>query len=174
MDIDYLIHPRPVGSVSLDTTAGAVAHPATVELGRYWRSIVGADGLAHRAALNPMRIPHLLPQLFIAEPDGEEWRFRLLGTDFCRRLGRDVTGLTVREVFGPKVADSAGADYRAVIETGTPKALRIRYIDAEKPDAEADAIYLPLRGQNSMMILGGVFFIDTEYRREPLARLARL
>lgn len=176
MDIEHLLHPRPVGSVALGTVATVAKHPAALELHAYWKVKIGTDGCMERAAFNPMDIPHLLPQIFIAEPSGDEWRFRLVGTDFCRRFGKDVTGLTVREVFGSKTAKIAHTDYASAISTGQPMTSRACYFDPQNPAAISEAIYLPFRGRDkvTMMILGGVFLLDVAYRRQPAMQFATL
>jgi hypothetical protein len=64
-------------------------------LHRYWRGIQPAAGLIPaRRHLDPAAIPRLLPALRLYDVHRDPWRFRyrLVGTELVRVLGRDLTG----------------------------------------------------------------------------------
>lgn len=79
-------------------------------------------GLPRRDDIVAYEIPHLLPNLLIAEPTdgGADWIYRLVGTAIVARSGRDTTGMRVRQIFPPEVADVYSGDYRSGVENRAP------------------------------------------------------
>ena len=66
----------------------------------YWRARQAEDGFVVGATCRARRLACVLRNLAIYEPieDGRDFRFRLAGTAFMRRFGRDVTGLKLSEI----------------------------------------------------------------------------
>jgi hypothetical protein len=74
----------------------------TAELYRYWRDIwPAADRLPGRQHLDPLAIPRLLPwlRLYDVQRDPLRFKYRLVGTEAVRMLGRDPTGHWIDETF---------------------------------------------------------------------------
>lgn len=78
-----------------------LALPGQRELFDYWLEISGNRAVPARADFNPIRVPHLLPQLGIIDLRGgfDDGRFRLAGTRLRDVYGREITGLRMSEVF---------------------------------------------------------------------------
>ena len=60
----------------------------------YWCSIHSAQGLPARHHWDPVDVPSLLPNLWMAdvERDPVRFRFRLIGSAVVQILGEDLTG----------------------------------------------------------------------------------
>jgi len=70
-------------------------HDRVAAIHRYWRSIRPADGaLPGRQHFDPAAIPQLLPciRLYDVHRDPCRFRYRLVGTELVRAVGRDLTG----------------------------------------------------------------------------------
>jgi hypothetical protein len=71
------------------------------EVRDYWNAKRGTRKMPPRADIDPFELRRHLPFLSLIEvlPNATDFRFRLLGTEITRQLGRDSTGKTVREVY---------------------------------------------------------------------------
>ncbi len=83
-----------------------LARPGQRELFDYWREIAGTRDVPARADFDPVKVPHLLPDLGIIDLRGgfDDGRFRLAGTRLRDVYGREVTGLRMSEVFAGDLA----------------------------------------------------------------------
>jgi hypothetical protein len=87
----------------------------------YWLAKRGSRSMPARRDLNPADIPKLLPYLMIVEKDGEQFRYRLVGTAVVREFGNDGTGGFVgSSLADPGVAAAVRAIYERVFTTGHP------------------------------------------------------
>lgn len=71
-----------------------------IRMHRYWRDIRPAGSLMPgRPHLDPAAIPRLLPTIRLYDVHRDPWRFRyrLVGTELVRTLGRDPTGTWYHE-----------------------------------------------------------------------------
>jgi len=92
---------------SIDCLLPLLAEPPAcddrvAELYRYWRSIQPAeDRLPGRQHVDPLAIPRLLPwlRLYDVQRAPLRFRYRLVGTESVRLLGRDPTGQWFDEAF---------------------------------------------------------------------------
>lgn len=161
-DPDWLHFPvRRLGPshVSLEIVFDKIEHRCAQELCLYWESRKSKDGALRRSDIRPRDIVHLLPWLFMAEPAGDEWRYRLFGTGLRDRLHIEFTGKTTGEIFEPATAEIVNGIYRSVSETGKPAFLRGRFLGLGLEFAAAEGVNLPMvNNDGSPMILGGVFF----------------
>ena len=84
-----------------------------LNLAAYWSAKRGQHPMPARSAIDPLDMPRrLLPHLALVEPtgQGQEIRFRLVGTELVQRFGRDATGKTSTELY-------AGSDYLGHLES---------------------------------------------------------
>src|SRR3546814_19752127 len=69
-----------------------------LNLAAYWSARRNGQVLPQRSDIDPLDMPRrLLPHLVLAEPAGGSdgaIRFRLVGTELVKRIGRDATGKT--------------------------------------------------------------------------------
>jgi PAS domain len=92
-----------------------------LDLYSYWLSKRGSRRMPARSDLDPADIIPLLPHLIIAEKDGDQFRYRLIGTGVVRDVGFDATGYFVGEYLNnPNVYAEVRALYEMVCVTGDP------------------------------------------------------
>jgi len=133
----------------------------TAELFRYWRSLWPADGLLPgRQHVDPLAIPRLLPwlRLYEVHRDPLRFKYRLVGTECVRMLGRDPTGRWFDETFPGAgasrtheslvgVANGAGLGYRC----GPPPR---NLVGQDNIDSELILLPLARDGRLVDMVLG--------------------
>lgn len=73
------------------------------QLAGYWCGKRQDGAVPARAAIDPLEIPALLPNIMLLDrvglPDDERYRFRLCGTDIAGFVGRELTGLFIDEAL---------------------------------------------------------------------------
>ncbi|HUK60818.1 MAG TPA: PAS domain-containing protein [Stellaceae bacterium] len=127
----------------------------------YWRSLRPGPGVfPGRQHFDPAAVAPLLPCIRLYDVFREPWRFRyrLVGTELVRHLGRDLTGTW----FGENVPDEAQSkSYRDLVFVASGKGLSYHrgypaYTQAHKDHLSAERILLPLakNGHDVDMILG--------------------
>jgi hypothetical protein len=66
----------------------------------YWTSLARPGLVPYRRDFDPMAIKRVLPVVSLMEMEGPDtWRLRLVGTEICRRAGRDLTGLNYLDLL---------------------------------------------------------------------------
>lgn len=134
--------------------------PLLQHLHAYWDDQRGDRMMPARIDIDPTDLPRLLSRLILADvlDDPLRFRFRVVGTDLERRLGRRMTGETVG-------ADTP-AFYRpyctcCVEARPTHEYARYDFGPDEKP-GEFERLLLPLSddGDRVSQILGGVVYTD--------------
>src|SRR5260370_24175935 len=86
---------RRSAGLELDGVAEPAAWPSKLKrLYDYWLSIHPHAGLPGRQHFDPTAIPDLLPYIFMVDIERNPLRFkyRLVGTEYVRMIGRDLTG----------------------------------------------------------------------------------
>jgi CheY-like chemotaxis protein len=149
----------------LDEAADPEAwHPKLKRLYNYWLSIHPRVGLPGRQHFDPVTIPDLLAYLFLVdvERNPPRFKYRLVGTEYVRMMGRDLTGRYLDDVhpgfLGPirdqyvRIAEHSQFAYRKgrVMFTAT---LRDHFI------VERLALPLARNGIDVDMILGGIIHL---------------
>ncbi|MGV8996016.1 MAG: PAS domain-containing protein [Parvibaculaceae bacterium] len=113
-------------------------HPVTL-FSSFWFEGKGDALVPLRSAIEPTKIPSILPWLLLLEVvmiDGkQEFRYRLSGTG-CRDIfGIDYTGKILGESLTPDGANARKHEFQKVISTGKPI-----YSSSHLPIAERDFI----------------------------------
>lgn len=109
--------PKPVVH---EVTATTVTAPTLREIYDYWDSFARIDNVPHIAKLDPIRFRSALGNVMLIEPleGGEDFRYRLYGSNIATRLGRDMTGKRVSEIdTASHVSRFFIRSYIAVMET---------------------------------------------------------
>jgi hypothetical protein len=143
-------------------------HPKVRALFEYWRSIAPGPGqLPGRAALDPLAIAPLLPNVMLIDVVGQppRFRYRLIGTRMVDALGRDLTGQWLDEAHRrPDGSQPVFPSYMRVATEGLHDWRRgaphfAGYIDRCR---ELERVFLPLAadGRNVDMILAINVFFD--------------
>ena len=140
--------------------------PLLTFLRDYWHKQRGAASMPQRRDIAPSHMkPHLKHILLVdVVARGEDFRYRLVGSELQRYFQGNPTGKLMSEAlapFGPETVRRTIATYRAVIERRAP--LRIRGAGSlYAQDAKLfDALLTPLSDDVGMpvMILGTFTFI---------------
>ncbi len=141
-----------------------IQHPKTQELHLYWRQLRGFNAAPHREDIRPQDIKALLPNVFLLEPlDFRHYIFRLAGTAFCARYGREFRDHNFLSLW-------QGDDFRTLqdaLRTSSTNCHpilvhnKVKTIDNVSYDAEL--ILLPLLGSDERIerILGGSWMLST-------------
>ena len=84
-----------------DTTL-ALESPLLQEFLSYWREKSGQKNIPARSDLDPLEMKRFLGSLFLVvpEPESDDFRYTLIGTNITSEVGIDNTGKTVGDVFG--------------------------------------------------------------------------
>ena len=154
-------------SASKNADIEIIASPtltSTKDLVAYWESKRPPGGLPRRDDIVAYEIPHLLPNLLIAEPTdgGADWIYRLVGTAIVARSGRDTTGMRVRQIFPPEVADVYIGDYRSGVETRAPWFARGYFTLPVTEHVQFESVGLPILGRDGVTVwlLLGVLYLN--------------
>ncbi|MEQ9691779.1 MAG: PAS domain-containing protein [Bauldia litoralis] len=131
------------------------ADPRLQTLQRYWTEAAGQGELPQRRDVFPVRLPLVLPHIFVLDVVGETFRYRLRGTEIDRRLGHGRTGLTLEECGYGDSLDDVKRDYANAVRQRRPLTTRgllhwgnewnaLRYENIRLPvgDADGDVIHL--------------------------------
>jgi hypothetical protein len=134
-------------------------HPANKWLVEYWSSRRGSDGIALRADMSFSDLKLLLPGFFVVEPveDGNDFVFRLAGTEIEERLSLRITGRRFTECYG-RNADDAIRFYRRVLSDPKPFVLRGNFLGRGIEYADFEAVHMAVRSQSGTMQVCGTMF----------------
>lgn len=163
----YLTSRAAAGQIGFEAALAMPTHVDTHALIAHCQPRLDARGFLPRSAIVPREIVPLLPHLFIAEPAGASWRYRLVGTVVAARLGLDFTGKTLEQLYRPETVAATQRHYDALIREPRITTLRGRYLGLEIDHAELEFVHIPMlaRDGRTPWIFGGVFFLDLAPRR---------
>lgn len=152
-----------LGHVGLEGNRVAPRHPAALELIEYWVSKKDPAGTAHWSAIRPTEIKKALPFIFLAEPCGGDWRYRLFGTAVSARFGIDFTGKLVSAIYDQATADAATRLYCKVTGRNEARVFNGRYLGLALDHVVVEIPHLPVLGRDGLAwVFGGVFFCDDD------------
>jgi hypothetical protein len=133
----------------------------------HWLAIRGDDILPAKSSLDPMRIPHLLPNIMLLESYGTDAVFvRLCGTKIAERFGRDLTGINLGSIFPPHLRPML--DSLVTEAMGRPCGLLV-HNNLPMPSGQirqTEFIHLPLSNADGdvCFTLSSVYVLDTVMR----------
>ncbi|MBX3507211.1 MAG: PAS domain-containing protein [Parvibaculum sp.] len=136
------------------------AHPHCRTLLAYWKARLQPDGMMLRSDFNPLDMPQAMGGMFVVEPvdGGTDMRYRLVGSENERRLGRKFTGELFTDSYSPEMAAEQIAFHNRIIETKRPACLRGRFIGVDLEHVHYEAIYLPVRTEaGGVQVIGGLY-----------------
>lgn len=138
-------------------------HEQARELLAYWQACMAKGGFVMGRDIPSRQIAHLMKHLIVREPveGGRDFRYRLVGTVLMERLGRDVTGLLISDVYAPASAQSFIAALRRTIETGQPVIQRAEVHGMVDTVRSAEGVLLPMKAPDGVTnwTLNGVFYL---------------
>lgn len=135
-------------------------HPHCRMLLAYWLARLQPDGLMLRSDFNPLDMPQAMGGMFVVEPvdDGADMRYRLVGSENERRLGRKFTGELFSDSYSPEMAAEQIALHTRIMETRKPACLQGHFIGLDLEHVHYEAIYLPVRTlAGETQVVGGLY-----------------
>lgn len=119
-----------------------------------------ASGLLQREDILAEEIVPLLPYVFLAEPEGEDWRYLMFGTALGARLGVEITNRNLGEIFEPDSAERLAQLYERLAQDGRVVGVRGLFLNEQGAETNFEAIHVPLLENDgrTILILGGMFF----------------
>ena len=143
-------------------TIEALSHPDALALLAYWRDCRQAGGFVMGRDVPARAIARLTKHLVVLEPLPAlaDFKYRLAGAVLLQRLGRDVTGLSISDVFEGDPARSLIAAARKVIETDAPifQRIQVRGVLAEVRRPELVLLPMSAPDASATWVLIGVFY----------------
>lgn len=88
----------------------------------YWNRLRAGRRYPARADIDPLDLGPMLANVFLVDVlDGPRFRFRVTGTAVDEIHAQTLTGKEPRDIRTPEVAELVEAQYRTVLEEGTPR-----------------------------------------------------
>lgn len=153
-----------------DGTLLADRPPVLAELYDYWQSRRRGQRFPARADIDPIDIPSLLEYLLLVDVlrDPLDFRYRLVGGHIVHHAGRNVQGLTVRDLMATGSPQEKAVQAKALVageavaQAGAPIYIDLTYgASASDAPKRIHGVLLPLgepqAGVN--MVLGGLNYL---------------
>jgi len=144
----------------------------------YWSSKRGDRRMPSRADIDPADLRVLLPHIMLLDviDGGSDMRYRLVGTEIERHLGRPVTGRLLGDLVSGEYRDYVLSLYRRVIVETVPVYSENGFFDRDRSGfgmiadfKRAHRLMLPLSrdGKTVDIVLCGQIFTTNRNRDEP-------
>ncbi|MDP9136879.1 MAG: PAS domain-containing protein [Pseudomonadota bacterium] len=135
----------------MSSAPAEILHPASRTLFRHWESVRGERGAALREHINLGEVRHLLPWMYISEPDAVsgEHRLRLAGTGICRMWQDNLTGKFLFSTWNKFERRTIGELLRGTTENCQPFAMRVRAKTATGSLTSLEILGLPVQARDS-------------------------
>jgi hypothetical protein len=160
-----IVNTDPVTGQSLEMTVSemeAPNHEGAKELLAYWNDCCRAGGFVMGRHVPARAISRLTKNLNVTEPvgSGEDFRFRLVGSELTHRIGRDITGMLVSEVYPEIVVKGFLASLNKVIAVGTPVFQSVRVVGLVGEVRRPEVVMVPMKSpdETATWVLHGVFY----------------
>lgn len=128
----------------------------------YWQALRGPRAMPPRREIDPVELPvHVLPNLFLVDVKGRDFRYRLAGTAIEQQFGMSMAGHRLEDLpFGTE-ASSIFMQYQETVETHTPTYCEHAFIDTRYIPLHYNRLLLPLSadGQNVTELFGVCVFL---------------
>ncbi|MGN6514413.1 MAG: PAS domain-containing protein [Rhizomicrobium sp.] len=139
-----------------------LSHADAVALLAYWQECRQTGGFSMLRNVPSKAIARFTKHLVVLEPfvDRADFRYRIAGMILLERLGRDVTGMTISEVFDPEPAQGLIAACRKVLDTDAPVFQRIHVRGMFAEVRRPELVMLPIGSIDGSQtwVLVGVFY----------------
>lgn len=162
---DSILSPDLEG-VNLDFDVSQ-CQPKIIQVLKYWLSIGPESGLPGRQHLDPLDIPHLLPNMRLIDIEGQPPRFktRLMGTVLRDFFGEEQTGSYCDEIFPNFQETRIHRDLLTTITEKRPNWMRGHpLLHLEKDYVAVERIFLPFAadGDTVDMLMSYILFGDKD------------
>jgi hypothetical protein len=157
--------------------AEALFDQRLLTLHAYWSAKRGQRAMPSRADLDPGDLKALLPHILLIDvvEGGADFRYRLVGTEIERHIGRTLTGRLISEVLSGEYLDYIRSLHRRAIAEAAPVYSENNFNDGRSGFAliadfkRAYRLMLPLSRDGTVidMLLCGQLFLPTRDRDVP-------
>ncbi|MDW3099618.1 MAG: PAS domain-containing protein [Alphaproteobacteria bacterium] len=139
----------------------APSHMNNQALLAYWEEKRPEGQPLMRSDFDPLQLPKLLPCLFLAKPLGDDYQFRLVGSQIEERMRRALTNQTLTGVYGPDFGPKTVESYRHAATTCEPLTLRGNYVGDNLEHIDFEVLHLAIQFEDgSRGVIGGQFAFD--------------
>jgi hypothetical protein len=122
--------------------------PLQRQMYQYWQGKRAGRRMPRRPDIDPVDIPHLLPNILISEvvrgPSGVRYRYRLAGTAVARAFGRDPTGRFADELTNGAYREFILGLHHTVCEERRALFCESRYLAQRELHVLAKRLLLPV------------------------------
>jgi hypothetical protein len=128
------------------STLSAPVHAEAIALHRYWLGCQARGGLKLGRDLPSREIAKLMSRLSVLEAnaDQSDFRFRLVGSGWLDRFGRDIKGEWVSSLYDSEVFEEYRAGVHSVLRTGNPKFTDVRVLQKRQLLHHLEYVQLPV------------------------------
>lgn len=149
-------------------------YAGTKALFSHWNGLRRARTAPARAEIDPVAMPHLLPDVMILErTDQEGLQFRLAGTRLCTVFGRELKGVVLGSLFDPESAIELQLYAGTVTGEAAAVVLGLACTTDHGRRETAEMLLLPLSGTFPAQLLG-IFSFPALPAWYPVHGIARL
>jgi len=139
-------------------------HPDALRLLAYWKSCECRGGLRLGRDLPAKGIASLMSRLSVLEPinDMQDFVFRLAGTGWFRRFGRDIQGERLSGLYAGGNLRHYIAGLQNVLKSGKPSFVDVRVRDAHRERHHIEYAEFPVwaPSRETQCVLAGAFHFD--------------
>lgn len=143
--------------------AESPVHPSSLKLLTYWQECEVRGGMRMGRDMPARCLAKILSGLAVTEPidDWHNGYIRLAGMIYTTRFGRDITGMTIREIYqnDPAGGEALLAGARNCARNWRTTTLRTRVLDGPVELMAFEILIVPLRAPNGRdaWVLTGTF-----------------
>ncbi|WP_439814193.1 hypothetical protein [Zavarzinia sp. CC-PAN008] len=135
--------------------------PLARDLMALWRQRDAEGARITRADVPSRPLLRFMPFIILFEPinDGDDWLFRLVGSEIRQRFGVELTGMTIRGLYEAEEAAGRAAHYRRLTLGGVPMVTRGRVLGVDRDFMDVEFCDIPLPGRDPLQpwLMTGVF-----------------
>jgi len=152
------------GHIGFKVRPALPSHQGIQDLIAYCAPRLDSLGRLPRAALDPNDLVTALSHLFIAEPIGQTWRYRLVGTGIVGRVGYEFTGKSLDEIYTTATAIATNKAYTSIARHPRIVNLVGHYLGVDLDHAPVEVVHIPMlaRDGHTVWVFGGAYFFDNE------------
>jgi hypothetical protein len=133
-----------------------------MDLLNYWQTKRGDRSMPARAAIDPLEMRAHIGHLILVDVIGSppRFRYRLIGSEVTRRVGRDSTGKYLDALYSPAVYEAMIVSYEWIVANRRPMRCTGNLQHANREWIGFESIDLPLSDDDhevNMLITRGVY-----------------
>jgi len=159
-----IVNTDPVTGQSLVMTVEEMqepTHEGAMAIFAYWQECCSRGDFVMGRDVPSRAITRLTKNLNVLEPmdGGQDFRFRLVGSELNHRIGRDISGMCVSEVY-PEIVVKGFLSSLKKVAAGTPVFQNVRVVGALGDVRRPEVVMVPMKSpdRTAIWILHCVFY----------------